>query len=1213
MNPKTASFVLSACILGLCLMVSLPLHAQVTGATISGTITDASGGVIVGAVISVRNTATGINRNTTADSAGFYTVPNLAPGPYEVKVTAKGFTTALQSNLTLAVGAQQQLNIPMKVGETSQTVQVTEAAPQIELTSSTINAQIESKEILDIPLNGRDWASLATLSPGVSAVEVQMPFETGARRGNRGFGAQLAISGGKPTQNNYRLDGLSINDYGNGGPGSVLGVNLGVDAIQEFSVLTGNYSAEYGRASAGVVNAISKSGTNAFHGDIYGFLRSQKLDANDFFSNAAGQPKPPYKRNQFGAAAGGPIRKDRTFIFGDYEGVRQTLGLPSANSKVLSNDARLGILNPITPNNPTGRPALNPTAPCPAETYNTPSGPVTYGTAHNLTAAPLPTTDPNYGKATICVDDLAVKYLALWPIVSGSTGKGDTATYSTPLIGVIHENFFTARVDHKISDKDSVFGTYLFDNTPDLNPDAFNNVQILSQTKRQIAALEWTRAFTPTLVNSARFGFNRANVANSNPTAAINKASADPSLGMMLGRNAPDLRRDNLSTLPNGFPGGTTTHIWNSFQFYDDAFLTRGTHSLKFGFAVERMQYNPTNFYQPNGIVSFGGKIENILTNKPVSLEGSRGDRLTGRSYRQTLYGGYIQDDWHWRRNLTLNLGLRYEMTTVLTEAVGRYTNLATLTDDVPYCGTTDLAISNVFGNPGCSRAAPYYSNPTTKNFEPRIGFSWDPRGDGKTAVRGGFAIFDILPLPGYFYSQGWAPFLLTATVANDATTGTATTAPLSPLFGTLGIPPSASTTAPRSAYSYLGPSTDPACKSNLGTCTLTAGYVDPNLKRNYVEQWNINVQRQITPTLTASVGYVGSHGVHMSIRGDDFDMVIPCPPKCTGTNNVQIPGRTIWPINAKNSDRINPNFGIIRGNTFGTGSFYKALEVNVQKRTSHGFQFGGSYTYSTARDDDSGTILGDAFSNSITTWWWFDPKLSRAVSDYNITHTVTINGLWRLPVPSSLQGPVPYALLQGWDVGGVFKMNTGIPTTPIMGGDPLRVQNNGSDTFGIPDRTPGCDPINHNFKSDPFLTYVNTSCFTPPAAPASFAAQCDPNSFAPYAATHPAPSGTVYCANLLGNAGRNSIVGPKLVNLDFSVFKNFPIKKISESSNLQFRAEFFNILNHANFGVPAAFTGGGTATILKEDGTLAKNAGQLTQPTVTKPRDIQLALKLIW
>src|SRR3977135_3832233 len=219
MNPKTASFVLFAGIRGFCLMVSLPLHAQVTGATISGTITDASGGVIVGAEISVRNTATGINRNTTKDSAGFYTVPNLNPGPYEVKVTARGFTTALQSNLMLAVGAQQQLNIPMKVGETSQTVQVTEAAPQIELTSSTLSGQIESETVRELPLNGRDWASLATLSPGVNAIETQLSFESGATRGNRGFGAQLSIAGGRPTQNNYRMDGNSINDYGNGGPG----------------------------------------------------------------------------------------------------------------------------------------------------------------------------------------------------------------------------------------------------------------------------------------------------------------------------------------------------------------------------------------------------------------------------------------------------------------------------------------------------------------------------------------------------------------------------------------------------------------------------------------------------------------------------------------------------------------------------------------------------------------------------------------------------------------------------------------------------------------------------------------------------------------------------------------------------------------------------------------------------------------------------------
>src|SRR5713101_5062044 len=318
-------------------------YAQVSGATLSGTITDPSGAAIAGAKVSITNKATGIARDATTDAAGFYSAPNLLPGPYEVTASASGFSTAKQSDLTLTVGAQQVLNLPLKIGEASQTVLVTEAAPLVQLGSSSISAQVESKEILEMPLNGRDWASLATLSPGVNAIETQMPFTSGAVRGNRGFGAQLTISGGRPTQNNYRVDGNSINDYGNGGPGSVLGVSLGVDAIAEFSVLTGNYSAEYGKTSGGVVNAISKSGTNAFHGDLYEFLRNDKLDANEFILNLSGQPKAPYKRNQFGGAVGGPIRKDQTFFFFDYEGIRQNKGFAIA-STVPSDAARAGHL-----------------------------------------------------------------------------------------------------------------------------------------------------------------------------------------------------------------------------------------------------------------------------------------------------------------------------------------------------------------------------------------------------------------------------------------------------------------------------------------------------------------------------------------------------------------------------------------------------------------------------------------------------------------------------------------------------------------------------------------------------------------------------------------------------------------------------------------------------------------------------------------------------
>jgi len=295
---------------------------------------------------------------------------------------------------------------------------------------------------------------------------------------------------------------------------------------------------------------------------------------------------------------------------------------------------------------------------------------------------------------------------------------------------------------------------------------------------------------------------------------------------------------------------------------------------------------------------------------------------------------------------------------------------------------------------------------------------------------------------------------------------------------------------------------------------------------------------------------------------------------------------------------------------SYGTASTYEAAQFNIQKRLSHGFQFGGSYTFGKSMDDNSSTILGDAFSNSITTWFPFAPRISRAVSDYNVTQTAVINGIWQVPGP---RAGLPMWVLGGWELGGILKMNSGIPTSPLIDGDPMGVQNTGSDTFGIPDRVPGCDPVNHNYKNTPGLVYINTSCFRPPTLSASSptAASCNPNSF-PNAPTAP-PSGTVYCSNLLGNAGRNSIEGPSLYNMDFSVYKNFPVKKISESGNLQFRAEFFNVLNHANFGVPTAFTGGSTALIFGEDGSVSSRAGALPQPLVTKPRDIQFALKLIW
>jgi Carboxypeptidase regulatory-like domain/TonB-dependent Receptor Plug Domain len=1091
--------------------------AQVSGATLSGNVTDPSGAAIVGAQVSATNRATGVNRVAATDAAGYYSIPNLQPGSYDVTVTSVGFATAKDVDIQLTVGAQQVLNVPLKLGAANQTILVESAAPLVQLGSSTLSAEVESTTVRELPLNGRDWASLATLTPGVNAIETQMPFENGAVRGNRGFGAQLTISGGRPTQNNYRLDGNSINDYGNGGPGSVLGVSLGVDAIQEFSVLTGGYSAEYGRTSGGVVNALSKSGTNGFHGDVYEFLRNAKLDANDFFLNAAGQPKPVYRRNQFGAAVGGPIRKDRTFFFFDYEGIRQAQGV-SVPATVPSDAARAG----------------------------------------------------NLANGThVIVDPAIQKFLALYPHANGPV-TGDKGIFAFASSRVVTENFYTTRVDHKISAKDSLFGTYLYDKTPYTQPDAFDNLSILSQTIRHIAALEESHIFSPTLANTARLGFNRNAVINYQSIAALNPAAKDLSLGAFPGGFNPSTRiAGGYTILPAGLNGGFSHHNWNSYQFYDDAFLTRGTHSLKFGFAMENMRYNFFQSYNPWAIWRFNS-LTQFLTNQPASLEGGLPDNLTPRGLRQTLFGGYVQDDWRVRRNLTLNLGLRYEMTTVLSEVQGKLTNLRNITDPLPYCGTTNPALTSIFGKPGCTGAAPYYSNPSLHNFEPRLGFAWDPRGDGKTAVRGGFAIFDILLLPGYYYTQQGieTPFFLDGVVSST---------PAAPLAG-VGV----LANQPGSAF------------SKIGVNALTGAFMEPNPKRNYVEQWNLNVQRQITSNLTATVGYIGSHGVHMLIRGDDGNMVLP-----THTS-----AGWLWPYNPTGKDmRINPNFGGIRFLMYGTDASYEALQINLQKRMSHGFQFGGSYTYSKAMDSSSATIAGDAFSNSVTSWFWFAPQISHSVSDFNITHTAAINGIWQVPVPQSFHGPAK-AVLGGWELGSILKLNSGVPTTPLIAGDPLGVQNSGSDAFSIPNRVAGCDPVNHNFKSNPggvFLGYINYGCFTLPMATPEIAAQC-----VPFSAKLP---GT--CSNLLGTAGRNSVIGPSLVNLDFSVFKNIPVHQISEAFNVQFRAEFFNILNHANFAPPLPFFGSSNAQIFNQNGT-PTGAGGLQQ-TVTQPRDIQFALKVIF
>src|SRR5438270_9341314 len=317
-------------------------HAQVAGGTISGTVTDGTGRVVTDAKITITNVATGVTREVTTNEEGVYSAPNLLPGTYEAKFSAQGFKTDKRSGIELTVGASVVLDLTMSIGGVHETVEVHSEVPAVQLATSDISAVVNSTTVRELPLNGRSWTDLAQLQPGVNAIHTQPDFAAGTDRGNRGFGQLLTISGARPQQNNYRLDGVSLNDYANGAPGSVLGGNLGVDAIQEFSVLTSNYSAEYGKTSGGVVNAITRSGANAFHGSAYEFLRNSKFDAKNYFDDA-GSPIPPFKRNQFGGTVGGPIIKDHTFFFADYEAIRQDKGITEFNT-VPSQAARNGLL-----------------------------------------------------------------------------------------------------------------------------------------------------------------------------------------------------------------------------------------------------------------------------------------------------------------------------------------------------------------------------------------------------------------------------------------------------------------------------------------------------------------------------------------------------------------------------------------------------------------------------------------------------------------------------------------------------------------------------------------------------------------------------------------------------------------------------------------------------------------------------------------------------
>jgi len=516
----------------------------------------------------------------------------------------------------------------------------------------------------------------------------------------------------------------------------------------------------------------------------------------------------------------------------------------------------------------------------------------------------------------------------------------------------------------------------------------------------------------------------------------------------------------------------------------------------------------------PGGTFSFNS-LSDFLTNVPFFLSAAIPSAITERGFRQTILAAYIQDDWRLRPNVTVTLGLRYEMATAPTEVQGKLTVLRHITDSTPHLGD------------------PLFSNPKLRNFEPRVGLSWNPFGSGKTEFSAGFGMFDVLPLP----------YLIQ--------TNELFSAPFYQLGSSTDLPAGS---FPSAAFAVVAASSD----------TFRQAYFDPHPRRNYVMQWNLMIQRELAKDVSAMVGYVGSRGVHQPFRVEDVDIVLP-----TLTSQGYL-----WPSPAGSGTRLNQNAGRITAAFWASDSYYDALEVQVKKKMGRG-SLAGSFTWGKSIDTSSGSTVGDEYSNSISSPLFFTPRLNRGLSDFNVAQNLEVNYTWEIGTPKWASGSKGW-VLGGWQIGGVFEASTGVPFTPGIGGDALGVKST-DPSIDVPNLIagPGCGSLVN--PGNP-VSYIKTQCFAVPNP-----------------------------ITLRGNLGRNTLIGPGLMNFDFSLFKNNYFKRISDRFNAQFRAEFFNVLNHANFAPPLD-----NRNIFNATGSRVDSAGLITS-TQTPSRQIQFAVKLIW
>ena len=974
--------------LGLC----LPAYAQLDTATLVGTVRDTTGAVVPHATITVTNLDTQIVQTTHTDSQGNYAVTPLKIGTYSVAAEAQGFKTETRTGIVLRVTDRIPIDFTLQVGSVTQVVNVAEQAPLVQTESSSLGDVIGSTQVTEMPLNGRDYTQLATLTAGVTKV-FEGPQHGGSTPTNGNVGGTFVSNGTRGNLNNFTLDGIDNNS--NDDASNVLRTN--VDAIEEFKVQTSNYSAEFGRSGGAVINATIKSGANSFHGDAFEFLRNEAVDARGFFE-PQGQPKAPYKQNQFGGTLGGPIRKDKTFFFGDYQGTRidyfntWTSTVPTADqqagnfSEFLGSQVGTDIL---------GRPVYN------GELFDPSTTRVVNGTTVRNAFGFDPATGlPITGQANVIpsgrMNPISQAFDGLYP-PPNQPGLTNNYVVDAPANDRIDQ--FDVRLDHYISSKSQIFGRFsLSQRTRFAQPSLpgladggnYSTGDYLEGTRG--ASLGYTYTVTPTVVNELRLGFNRIKYEDNIPAYGQKFPTGD----LVVPGVANNPATNGLTLFqPNGYrslgePGFTPTDITSQeFQLYDTLNIVHGKQTIRLGPQLRRSQFDIMQVAQPRGRFSFSGQFTMDNPNAPLVSGNGLADMLLGLPYysaistltdignRQHIYGGFVQDDYKVTSSLTLNLGVRYDYTTPITEAHNRQSDFDYSTGQIIQAATN-----------GYSRGL---VSTDKDDFAPRVGFAYSPFRDHKTVLRAAYGRFfsyqeirtgDPLQL-GYNL-----PFFYEPSFVSDGITPVLTVAEG---FPSLNI----------SQAQFAGVTSN-----------------DWKLKAPAFDEWNLNIQRELPGDVMIETGYIGSKGTHLQVLVDRNQDPTP------GPGDVQ-------------SRRPYPQYGPFASIEDHGNSTFHSFQLKATKRASHGLYFLSAFTYGKSMNDQPEICCNSPWPQNS-----YDLKAEKGPSDFDSRFRWVSSFDYVLPFGNGqhflASGPRALDLLfGGWHFDGIITFRSGFYFSPSMGYDP--------------------------------------------------------------------------------------------------------------------------------------------------------------------------------